>query len=356
MKRSEAQAAHLRTSAAREQEAGTSTPSYAIMGLGRAARTTERKEDVQHPPRVWVDPAFAEESLERLVTYYNEYLLGRSSPAAEGTRQKYHKTLLSFTRSLEHNGQPLLLSSLTPQNANKWVMEQRQAGNSEDGIASRLAALKAFSHKYVYKHLELTTCDLLEKVPRITPPAKPFPKLTEEEQARILDCFDRPTFTDRRDKAMMAMYLATGRRYSEIRSLRLSDLDQVSGEFAVVQKGGSTILARLSPRALKLVKQYLKERPRDLPTDALWVTDEGTPLAEGGVRAIFRRLKKRSGVERIHPHLFRHHFAQRALEKGAERALVQDLLGHSSDLMSRRYAGSVRQTTAAKRMPEYSPL
>jgi site-specific recombinase XerD len=67
-------------------------------------------------------------------------------------------------------------------------------------------------------------------------------------------------------------------------------------------------------------------------------------------------LKVRSGVERIHSHLFRHNFAQVALEKGAERAAVQDMLGHKTDMMSRRYAGAVRQQTAARMMPRYSPF
>ena len=39
----------------------------------------------------------------------------------------------------------------------------------------------------------------------------------------------------------------------------------------------------------------------------------------------------------------------------AERAAVMDMLGHTTDKMARRYAGSVRQETAAKMMPQYAP-
>lgn len=334
----------------------TCTSDCAIIEADRAVRTTERKEDVQHPPRVWADANYANESLNRLREYYMDYLKGRAEPASPGTIDKYNKTLVSFIRSLNGHGDPVALSALAPFAVNRWVTEQRRAGLSEDGIASRLSALKAFAHKYVYRHLELTTCDLLTKVSRITPPEKPFPRLSETEQERILDCYDRGTYEDIRNRALVAAYLATGRRFNEVIELKIADLDLLSGEIQVRAKGGDLQMAVLSPRALKLVKQYLRERPAGAPTDHLWLAEDGRPLSYWGGQSVFRRLKGRSGVTRVHPHLLRHHFAQVALEKGAERAAVQDMLGHKTDAMSRRYAGNVRQRTAARMMPRYSPI
>ena len=67
-----------------------------------------------------------------------------------------------------------------------------------------------------------------------------------------------------------------------------------------------------------------------------------------------RRLKQRSGVTRLHAHLCRHTVAQNALLKGAGRAEVQDILGHQTDAMARKYAGKIRQVVAAKNMARYS--
>ncbi len=317
----------------------------------------ERTEDVFHPLKVWTDPEYANQSLVDLTQYYVDYLKGRSHPASIETIIKYRKSLISLLRSLEANGDKQILGSLTPHNVNLWVKHQRERGLSEDGIASRLSAVKAFSNTYVYRHLELTTCDLLDRVARIIPPAKPFAKLTDMEQEQILNCFDRLTYEDVRNRALIACYLATGRRLSEILNLRLPDLNQISGEIVVKAKGGDLQIAVLSPKALQLVKRYLRERPKEVPTQRLWLTEEGTPLTYWGVQSIFRRLKKRSGIgDKLHCHLLRHHFAQTALEKGAERAALQDMLGHKSDAMSRRYAGAVRQQTAAKMMPKFAPI
>ena len=69
-----------------------------------------------------------------------------------------------------------------------------------------------------------------------------------------------------------------------------------------------------------------------------------------------RRLRARSGIARLHWHLFRHGFAQTALVKGAPAALVQEMLGHSTNVMTRRYLGRARQTEAARQMPNYAPI
>ena len=35
---------------------------------------------------------------------------------------------------------------------------------------------------------------------------------------------------------------------------------------------------------------------------------------------------------------------------------VPEMLGHSSNVMTRRYLGQVKPTEAARKMPQYSPL
>ena len=51
-------------------------------------------------------------------------------------------------------------------------------------------------------------------------------------------------------------------------------------------------------------------------------------------------------MTRLHAHLCRHTFGQVALAKGAERAAVQDMLGHETDAMTRRYTQEARKQTA----------
>jgi integrase/recombinase XerD len=269
---------------------------------------------------------------------------------------KYNKTLLSFLRSLDRHGEAAILGALTPQAVNRWVSEQRAAGLSEEGIASRLSAMKVFAKKYIHEHLELTHTDLLRKVRRVTPPERPLPALTEEERSRLLGCYNRGTYEDVRNRAIVAALLATGLRFREVLEAPIGSFDRISGVLTVRAKGNRERSVRLSTVALKHVRDYLRLRPTGSASDRLWLQADGEPLSYWGGQMVIRRLKERSGVPRIHAHLCRHTFAQVALKKGAERRLVQDMLGHRTDVMARRYAGTMREETAAERMPQYAPI
>lgn len=213
-----------------------------------------------------------------------------------------------------------------------------------------------FSNKYLYRELELTTVDLLRKVPRITPPDRPARVLTEEEREQVLACFDQPTFEDIRNRALAGVYMATGLRFKEVLELTLAHLDKVHGDIVTRGKGGRERRARLSPWALKYVREYLRDRPRGGESDRLWLRADGAPLGSWGGMSIMRRLRARSGIARVHWHLFRHGFAQAALGKGAHPSMAQEMLGHATSAMTRKYLGQAKQTEAARQMPSYAPI
>lgn len=321
----------------------------------RSILTFERREDMRHPAHVWTDPSYAKEPLGRLRTEYVEHLRGRARQTSPATVEKYRNTLVNFERSLERHGDPVILESLTPHAVNRWINEQRSKGQAEDGISSRLSALKVFSKRYIFEHLELTTVDLLRKVPRITPPERSMPALTVAEQEKLLEVFERGTYEDVRNRAMIAVYMATGLRLSELLNVDMASFDRVSGEMAVVGKGNRERLVRLSPRAMREVRTYLKRRPEG-GSERLFLTEDGRPLTFWGVQSVFRRLKERSGLHHVHAHLLRHNFAKKALQNGADRGVVQDMLGHASPVMTNRYLGDERKAQAAREMVRYSPI
>ncbi len=49
-------------------------------------------------------------------------------------------------------------------------------------------------------------------------------------------------------------------------------------------------------------------------------------------------MRKLSGIERFHPHQMRHTFACQMDERGMPLAALQQLLGHSTVVMTQRYA------------------
>ena len=119
-----------------------------------------RPEDVP----IWIDPAYAEEPLDRLRRDYIEYLKGRPQSTLSETRIRYNSTLLSFVRFLERQGGELVLGFLTPEAVNARVNEQRTAGRPEDGIASCPTRRKAFAsweQRYFSKPRASASSDLV---------------------------------------------------------------------------------------------------------------------------------------------------------------------------------------------------
>jgi hypothetical protein len=64
---------------------------------------------------------------------------------------------------------------------------------------------------------------------------------------------------------------------------------------------------------------------------------DGEPANGNTIRMLFKRLRQRSGVKRVHPHLLRHTFATSYLVAGGDVFTLQSILGHTTLEMTRRY-------------------
>jgi integrase/recombinase XerD len=156
-------------------------------------------------------------------------------------------------------------------------------------------------------------------------------------------------YRDVRDRALVAFYLASGLRFSEVLFLDLDQVDRYTGWARLVQKSDRE-------RALRALRAYLHVRRARPGVTRLFTTDEGRPFTYWGGQSIFRRLKAKTGLPDLHCHRFRHTWTQTALARGAERAVVQEAMGWTSDAMVRRYGGWVRSRKAAEAMPRFAPI
>lgn len=307
---------------------------------------------MKHPPAAWTDPSHAQEDLPNLIEEYATWLRGRSERTSPQTITKYVNSLNAFARTLTDAGEPLTLASLTPANVDRWVSVQRFRGLAPEGIASRQAAVKVFARKFVWLHLKLSHYDLLAENRRIKVDEPVKAMLDDQERSAVLGAFSRNSYNDQRDHAFVAVLLTTGLRYAEVLGMQLGGVDK-DGGFVVTAKGGTVRPVRMAPAALRAVKRWERVRRGQEGVTALWTTDDGAALSYWGGQSMFKRLKKRSGVDRLHAHLFRHTFAQGALTKDAA-APVQAMLGHKTDRMTRRYTAGVRDQVAAAEMPKYA--
>ncbi|GIU56882.1 tyrosine-type recombinase/integrase [Arthrobacter sp. NicSoilC12] len=134
-----------------------------------------------------------------------------------------------------------------------------------------------------------------------------------------------------RDRALLAFYVTSGARASEILGLRGGDIDWGDSLITIRAKGGMVRQIPVGGHALIWLRLYLLERGPAAVDEGLWVTEREPrqPLGYDAFRAVLRRANDALGSNWT-LHDLRHTFAIRALDAGMMPHHVQEILGHAS--------------------------
>ena len=142
-----------------------------------------------------------------------------------------------------------------------------------------------------------------------------------------------------RDAAIILVLLDAGLRVSELAALTKRDYDRKQGRIIIEHgKGDKQRTVFVGQAAQRAIWRYLVTRGDVGASEALFATASGRHMDSAGVRMMIVRCGERAGVEGATPHRFRHTFAVNFLRNGGNMAALQDLLGHSTLEMVRRYA------------------
>lgn len=254
-------------------------------------------------------------------------------------------------------------------------MSSREISNHEYGIKRKYASLRAF-YKYLFSdgRIESNTAALV-----------PLPKLHEhaiirldvDEVARMLDVAESgqalpKTYqkyhhvTQKRDVAMLSLFLGTGIRISECVGLNIDDFDFEQNAFVVTRKGGKEVILYLSDEVASALQDYLKERRQieALPghENAFFLSIQRRRITQRAVENMVKKYAKVAAPlkKKISPHKLRSTFGTNLYRETGDIYLVADVLGHSDVNTTRKHYAAIsedhRRIAAQKTVLREDPL
>lgn len=176
---------------------------------------------------------------------------------------------------------------------------------------------------------------LLPETVRLVEPKRDRAKLAEGSEAEVnvlvqsevealLALISNPQKSTQKERLTIHLLLYTGVRVSELVGIKLVDLDLAAGLLNIRGKCGKLREVPLRREIVELITEYLKgERSNGRFKDSkyLLVNQRAPVMHRDTVNSLLERIGGKLGI-RLHPHLFRHTFCSRLVEKGVPLTTV----------------------------------
>jgi site-specific recombinase XerD len=208
-------------------------------------------------------------------------------------------------------------------------------------IGARIACLSSYFRFLIRMGLVASNpCDLVER-PRQSPsPARGY---SAEEVRRLLAVVP-DAVEGRRDRAILLVFILTGRRRAEVIDLKAGDIEIEDGTvlYSYRGKGGKRGRRELPRPAWEAIRVTLGEAGKELtsmlPEESLWQAGAGPKGLSGSTfYSRFRRYLKAAGMKPSGVHILRHSAARLRRDAGESVETVSAFLDHSSLAVTTTY-------------------
>ena len=261
------------------------------------------------------------------------------------TVRTYLESLRLFDDHLEGRGMPQEAAKIRREHVEDFIAEILRRWKPATA-SNRFRGLQQF-FRWCEEEGEVETSPMARMTPPKVPEDPP-PVLTDEQLMKLLKACEGTTFADRRDAAVIRLFIDTGMRRAELTGLEVHDINLRLRVAVVTGKGGARRACPFGRRTARALDRYLRARAknREADCDALWL-GLGGPMTDSGIVQVVRRRAKLAGIdERVNLHRFRHTQAHCWLLEGGQGEDLMVLAGWRSRSMLSRYGASAAATRA----------
>jgi integrase/recombinase XerC/integrase/recombinase XerD len=248
------------------------------------------------------------------------------------TQQHYSGSLGRFTA---FTNEDMELDSITVpllRNYHAWLEARKNGTTTIQTYFRALRAFLNFCYEQEYMKEKIADKFRLPKAKR-----KEIDVLTDSEIKTLFACFNLRYIVHLRNYCICALMFDSGLRMHEVVTLSLAKVKLVEGYAIVDGKGNKERVIPLGVNTRRMLSRYIARRPAIADTENVFLMTDMRPITDNTIKQMFQKLKQRTGIKRIKAHLLRHTFATRYLENGGEMYSLQNILGHTTLEMVKRY-------------------
>ena len=259
----------------------------------------------------------------------NDALLPSFYNYLENQKRYSPNTISAYKKDLEHFFIHIKKENITAINhliIQNYFSSLYTQNISSTTISRKLSSIKSYG-KYLakYHNIDITFLQLIT----LPKKRKNLPEYLHEDELNIILNMPTNTFLEIRNLLIVHLLYSTGLRLSELTNLKVNDYTKEENIFHILGKGKKERLVIFSNKSKELIELYLKHRISSSPY--LLLNKNNEKLTNRGVEFILTNISKQYlGHTKLHPHMLRHTFATKLLNKGMDLRNLQELLGHDS--------------------------
>jgi len=260
------------------------------------------------------------------------------SPA---TITAYRTDLTQFAGFLaETNCLIVVPADVTRTDVAEFLAYLAERGNSGTTRARKLASIREYVRFLEAQGLVMKNPTLAVQTPKKERGSRTALRL--DEYTKLLSLAG----ANPRDYAILQVFLQTGVRVGELCALTRRDIDFDRRTVHVGHgKGQKARTIELEKKGIQAIRSYLAVRPESLH-DELFLNYQGEALGDRGVRKMFAKYLKASGItKKVSPHSLRHTFATYKAERGVSPYVLREWLGHARLDTTQIYVHMARENT-----------
>lgn len=193
-----------------------------------------------------------------------------------------------------------------------------------------------FNYLFKYEYIEANPAVTIE-ASKTEIRAEPI-YLKLDDARRYVETIKRyGSINQKRDLAIVKLFLYAGLRVSELVNLNIDDIDFETQSIKFYGKGNKERNLPLHHDVIEAIRDYIPERKEIKIKDedaksALFLSRYGRRISVRAVQQMVKKYARMAGVRnsrKITPHKLRHTFASILYHKTKDIRIIQDLLGHA---------------------------